>query len=107
MNCDCIGKTEKKIAEYLKPQAGEDVKVECLATAISINDDMGLHMAIRIPFSVKGSKKGFTSQKGKEMPVMASYCPFCSRDTRPGHYTVGQDDGIASAIGMGSGDTQL
>lgn len=101
MNCDCISKTEKKLAEYVRPQAGDDVKVECLATAIGIDDDMGLYAAVRIPFSIKGSKKGFTSAKGKEMPCMASFCPICGREARPGRYAVGQDAGIEAAMSLG------
>jgi hypothetical protein len=97
MNCNCISATEKKLADYMKPQAGDDAKATCEATVFQLTQTMRL--MIRIPFRVRGSKKGFTSEKGKEVPFTAAFCPFCGRDAREGRYTVGQDEGLDAAFG--------
>lgn len=104
MNCDCIKDIEGAMAAYMKTQAGEDATAKIQNTALGITGDMSqMYLALQIPFRVKGSKKGFTSEKGKEIGCSASYCPFCGREARPGRYTVGQDAGIEAAMSLGEG----
>jgi hypothetical protein len=83
MNCECIKRIEGELAEvpFVKEKAGENIKVTCAATGFQLTDDMGLKLVINIPFRIRGTGKGFTSEKGKEMPVVASYCPFCGKST--------------------------
>jgi hypothetical protein len=97
MNCNCVTEVEKQLANHMKPQAGDDAKATCQATVFQITST--LRLMLQIPFRVKGSKKGFTSANGKEVPVTASHCPFCGRDAREGRYTVGQDEGLAAVFG--------
>lgn len=94
MNCDCIKNVEKNIAEHMKPKAGDDASAKAANVAIMFGDDLSL--VLQIPFRVRGSKKGYTSEKGKEVGCNVSYCPFCGRSAK--HYAVGEDAGIASAI---------
>lgn len=83
MNCGCIKRLEGEIAQapFVKAKAGENIKVTCSATGFQMTDDMDLKLVINIPFRIRGTGKGFTSEKGKEMPVVASYCPFCGKST--------------------------
>lgn len=84
MNCGCIKRLEREIAEapFVKAKAGENIKVTCAATGFQMTDDMNLKLVINIPFRIRGTGKGFTSEKGKELPVVASYCPFCGKPSQ-------------------------
>lgn len=95
MNCDCIKEFETAIGNHMKPLAGDDATAKIQGTALNLVGN-GLRYVLTIPFRVKGSKKGYTSEKGKEMPCNANYCPFCGRTT--GRYVVGADDGISAAV---------
>lgn len=80
MNCDCISKMEKTIAEHMKSTAGEGASATCMSTGFGMMDS-GLELIINIPFRIKGSNKGFTSEKGKTVNFCATYCPFCGVKT--------------------------
>ena len=97
MNCDCVKTIEKNLASspFIVTKAGSNIQVECQTTGFAMTDDMGLLSTINIPFRIRGTGKGFTSAKGKEMPCVASHCPFFGRTT--GRYVVGEDAGIAAA----------
>lgn len=98
MNCDCVKRIETSMASapFIVAKAGDHITVECQATGIAMTDDNGMRGVINIPFRIRGTGKGFTSAKGKEMPCVASHCPFCGRAT--GRYVVGEDAGIAAAF---------
>lgn len=83
MNCNCIRETEQRLAEFVKPKVGDDATATCMAVGLQITDDMGIRTVLNIPFRIKGSKKGFNREKGKEMPFVASFCPFCGVSTAP------------------------
>jgi hypothetical protein len=96
MNCDCLKDLETRLARHMEQQAGADVTARVMNTALAIPDDGPVYAVLNIPFRVKGSKKGYTSEKGKEIIVAANCCPFCARSAK--HYAVGEDDGIAAAM---------
>lgn len=98
MNCNCVKTVEAKLAAapFIVAKAGNNIRVECQATGMQMTEDMGLRSTINIPFVVRGTGKGYSSAKGKEMPCIASFCPFCGRSTS--HYAVGCDEGIAAAF---------
>lgn len=81
MNCNCISDTEKKIAEYMQSQAGDNAKAACDIAGFTLGQN-DLAVALLIPFRVKGSKKGYTSEKGKTINMTASFCPFCGVSTK-------------------------
>jgi hypothetical protein len=80
MNCNCISETAKRVAELMREKAGVDAEATCLGQGIVFASPS--YSILSIPFRVRGSKKGFTSEKGKEVTVAASYCPFCGEKCR-------------------------
>jgi len=84
MNCGCIKRLEGEIAQapFVKAKAGDNIEVTCAATGFHLTDDNGMDLVINIPFRVRGTGKGFTSEKGKELPVVASFCPFCGASAK-------------------------
>jgi hypothetical protein len=80
MNCDCISTVEKNLAEHMVPKAGENAKATCGIVGFSLGTTLAITLSI--PFRVKGSNKGYTSERGKEVIVVASYCPFCGVSTK-------------------------
>lgn len=81
MNCDCVADIERRLSDFMKPQAGETTKAACLAAGFILTD-AGMDSVLNIPFRITGDKKGFTAMKGKEMPVVASFCPFCGKGAK-------------------------
>ena len=79
MNCGCIKRLEGEIAKapFVTAKAGENIEVTCAATGFRLTDDNSMELILSVPFRVRGTAKGFTSEKGKEFPVAASFCPFC------------------------------
>lgn len=96
MNCDCVKRVEDNLSVHpvVIQKAGEHAKATCMATAIQMTEDLQLRGSITIPFRVVGTRKGYTTLKGKEMPVTASYCPFCGTSTSDS-YKVGEYDGLS------------
>ena len=94
MKCDCLKVVSGKLAEHMKSKAGNDAEAVAKNTALMLTPE-SLESVLQIPFRIKGSKKGFTRERGKEMGVNASYCPFCARSTK--RYVVGEDQGIEAA----------
>jgi hypothetical protein len=80
MNCDCVNVTEKELAKFMQQQAGDNATATCGIVGFSLGSSLALTLSI--PFRVKGSKKGYTSERGKEVIVVASYCPFCGVSTK-------------------------
>lgn len=88
MQCECLKRVEGQIAEIMADKAGLGAEVRAMNIALCIPDDGAVYSALQIPFRIKGTGKGFTSAKGKEMGCNVSCCPFCGkRVNQPeGHY---------------------
>ena len=80
MNCDCINEYEKKMAEHFAEQAGEGCEAKLQNTAWILNPK-SVRTMMNMVFRIKGSNKGFTSQRGKEVTLVCAYCPFCGKKT--------------------------
>lgn len=78
MNCNCITDIETRLASHMKPQAGETARASCAGAALFIIGGDAVY-GLNIAFRITGDKKGFTSLRGKEVPVKANYCPFCGK----------------------------
>jgi len=96
MNCNCIKEMAAKIAAapFIQSKAGQNISVECQATGFLMDDELGMRQVVNIPYRVCGTGKGYSSAKGKDMPVVASFCPFCGRSTK--RYQVGEYDGLTA-----------
>ncbi|MFZ6774714.1 hypothetical protein ACO0LB_18590 [Undibacterium sp. SXout7W] len=80
MQCKCIEEVSKKLADFVKSDAGDDVKAQLKHIGWDLSK--GCETVINIPFIVTGSKRGYTSAKGKEIMMRASFCPFCGVSTK-------------------------
>jgi len=81
MQCNCLEDVIKNVTKHMSvpDKAGAGAKVECAAVAIGLTNDLDMQQRIYIPFRVTGTNLGFRSQKGKEVPVYCTYCPFCGK----------------------------
>lgn len=78
MNCNCIGETEKMVAEKIAEKIGAPVEAKCEAIGFSIGSGIGLvHLT---NFKVTSEAKGW--KRGKSIPVQASFCPFCGKSAK-------------------------
>lgn len=82
MNCTCVKDLEIRLANHFKPQAGESAKAVCLGSGLQLSEEHGVIAVLNIQFRITGDKKGYTSAKGKEMPVIANFCPFCGKSAK-------------------------
>lgn len=80
MNCDCISRTEGSVAEKFAADLGVAVKAECMGTGFLVRGN-SLDVCINTTFKVTGNAKGYT--RGKEIKMIASFCPFCGSSTKP------------------------
>lgn len=79
MQCKCLEEVIKNVLEMVqKPgAAGPTAKVECAGSAITFGET--LDQRVYVPFRVTADKTGYRSAKGKEIPVFATYCPWCGQ----------------------------
>lgn len=79
MSCDCLEKVTADVARLASDpkKAGAGATAECASVAMCFGTKVSLDLYI--PFNVKGPNVGYRSQKGKEIPVFATYCPFCGK----------------------------
>lgn len=80
MQCDCLKRVSEKLVDHFKAEAGDDAEAQFKHIAWDLSN--GCDTVINLPFTVKGSKKGFTSAKGKEIMMRASFCHFCGVSTK-------------------------
>ncbi|ODP35129.1 hypothetical protein [Pandoraea sp. ISTKB] len=80
MNCDCISTTEKRIEEKFSAELGADIKATCTAAALAVRGN-ALETCLYTRFKLTGNAKGYT--RGKEITMIASFCPFCGEPTKP------------------------
>lgn len=80
MQCDCITEVSKNLAKNMTTQIGAAAQAECQNQALCIvGNSLESHVAIH--FKITSSAKGYV--KGKTMNVIASFCPFCGKPTKP------------------------
>lgn len=74
MTCKCVSELTAKLTDHFKEEAGDDVDVTCMGTAV-LGDTC--ESKLFVPFRIKGSRPGYKSAKGKTTHMFFSYCPFC------------------------------
>lgn len=80
MQCNCLEEVSKKLVDFVRPDAGDDAKANFKHIGWDLSNNCDT--IINLPFTVTGSKRGYTSAKGKELMVRASFCPFCGVSTK-------------------------
>lgn len=94
MKCGCIERVKNRLAEMYKPEAGDDVTVECPMTTIVFGNPG--YTTLNIDFRVRSSKRGFNSKAGKSVAMLITYCPFCGKPVQE------KPDGTTADKGSGS-----
>jgi len=94
MNCECIFDVERGITDHFRAEAGHDVRATCNQVGINLSSGS---MTLSIGFTVRGNSRRFSTSKGVSASMVASFCPFCGKCT--GRYVIGEDAGIAAAMG--------
>jgi len=76
MNCNCISEIEKKLAKRYTEELSADATADCQASGFAMGDGT-VRVIHKTEFKIVAQAKGFT--RGKMIPVIASYCPFCGK----------------------------
>ncbi|WP_227459680.1 hypothetical protein [Cupriavidus pauculus] len=79
LRCTCLEDVEEKLRDHYQTQLGTDVEVRTADTVFILGNGGGT--ALRQTFCIKADKPGYRSRKGKEVSMMASFCPFCGKST--------------------------
>ncbi|MNK99249.1 hypothetical protein D3C87_1196370 [compost metagenome] len=79
MNCNCITEIEGKVREHMQPQIKAPIdSVEVGNKAIVVEGGRG-RMALYVPVFVKANAPRYRSQRGGEVHMHVSFCPFCGK----------------------------
>jgi hypothetical protein len=78
MNCNCINELEKKLADKYSSELGTPANVECKAAGFTFGKS--LQVVHKSEFKITANAAGF--KKGKSIPMVASFCPFCGTSTK-------------------------
>lgn len=81
MNCNCVKETEAAIADLMKEKLGTSVEVKCADIAFVFGGTSSMSMAFKTRFTATAEAKGY--KRGKEVSMIASFCPFCGTSTKP------------------------
>ncbi|MEM5325213.1 hypothetical protein VSR34_01195 [Paraburkholderia sp. JHI2823] len=80
MNCNCLNEMEDKVAAKFSADLGVPVEAQCQAVAFGMSDS-GVTLWHKTEFKITAPTKGYA--RGKLVPVMASFCPFCGKSAKP------------------------
>ncbi|MBU9566274.1 hypothetical protein L0Z13_11790 [Burkholderia multivorans] len=81
MNCNCISEVEKRLAKRYSEELGADATADCQSAGFAMGDG-SVRVIHKTEFKIVAQAKGFA--RGKLIPVIASYCPFCGKPTAEG-----------------------
>ncbi|MCG9100483.1 hypothetical protein [Laribacter hongkongensis] len=76
MQCNCLTDIEKKLTEKMAADLGVAVEVRSKNETFVLNEN---RMDVRhySTFKITAQAKGYV--RGKDIPVISSYCPFCGK----------------------------
>ncbi|KVC49871.1 hypothetical protein WS58_06275 [Burkholderia pseudomultivorans] len=81
MNCNCISDIENKLAKRYSEELGADATADCQSAGFAMGDN-SVRVIHKTEFKIVAQAKGFA--RGKLVPVLASYCPFCGKPAGKG-----------------------
>lgn len=81
MNCNCISEIEIKLAKRYSEEFGADASADCQSAGFSMSSN-SIRVIHKTEFKIVAQAKGF--MRGKLIPVISSYCPFCGKSTAEG-----------------------
>lgn len=81
MNCNCISEIENKLAKRYSEELGADATADCQSAGFAMGDS-SVRVIHKTEFKIVAQAKGFA--RGKLVPVLASYCPFCGKPAGEG-----------------------
>lgn len=81
MNCNCISEIEIKLAKRYSEELGVDASVDCQSAGFEIGNN-SVRVIHKTEFKIIAQAKGF--MRGKLVPGVASYCPFCGKPAGEG-----------------------
>jgi hypothetical protein len=79
MNCTCITEIGQKLTEQMAKDGAVNPKVYPNFVGIDFN---GGRTVVSLPYTVHGDNRPYSSQKGKTISMVASFCPFCGKSTK-------------------------
>lgn len=81
MNCNCISEIEIKMAKRYSEELGVEAFADCQSAGFAMGNNF-VRLIHKTEFKIIAQAKGF--MRGKLVPVVASYCPFCGKPASEG-----------------------
>lgn len=75
MSCNCTKEFTDKMAEHVTQQLGVPVKAEYQNETLVLTKELGVVHRHFVSFKITADKPGY--RKGKDMPFVIKFCPFC------------------------------
>lgn len=76
MNCNCLTEIRQKLTDHAAKQGV--VNPALSENFLAIDFSTGA-VAINLPYTVHGDNKPYNTAKGKQLNMVASFCPFCGK----------------------------
>lgn len=78
MSCNCVNENSRKIAEYVGARLcihPDDVTASPDGVAFTLGEKPGQRPFM--PYTVRANAPGYRSQKGKQVNMFFTFCPWC------------------------------
>ncbi|MNV60497.1 hypothetical protein D3C71_1529620 [compost metagenome] len=82
MQCDCIKETEARIKEHVQPKIGAPIDSVKMGNIAFVVEGSALRVAMFAPVYIKADAKGYRSERGGQIDMHFSFCPFCGKPAK-------------------------